>query len=71
MDTPYTITKEGFELQLATNYLGPWLFTQMILPLILKSDSRRVVMVSSMGHVNGPIRWDDPNFKQDYDKKKA
>ena len=71
MDTPYTVTSEGHELQFVTNYLGPWLFTQSLLPLDLKSTGKRVVMVASSGHANGSIRWDDPAFKEGYHRKQA
>lgn len=71
MDNPYTITYEGHEIQFVTNYLGPWLFTQLVLPRVLESESKRVVLVASSGHVNGKIRWDDPAFKTGYNKKEA
>ncbi|ORX35934.1 hypothetical protein BD324DRAFT_629581 [Kockovaella imperatae] len=71
MDTPYELTPEGHELQFATNYLGPWLFTQSIIPLVLESKGKRVVMVSSVGHHNGDIRWDDPAYTKGYDRKHA
>lgn len=71
MDNPYTITSEGHEIQFVTNYLGPWLFTQLVLPRVLESESKRVVLVASSGHVNGKIRWDDPAFKTGYNKKEA
>ncbi|MCJ1227333.1 hypothetical protein MMC12_003988 [Toensbergia leucococca] len=46
-------TKQGYELQLGTNNLGPFLFTKLLLPLVAKTaktsptDSVRVVWVSS------------------------
>lgn len=71
MDTPYTLTKEGHELRFASNYLGPWLFTNSVLPKILSSTNKRIVMVASSGHANGDIRWGDPAFKTGYEKKQA
>ena len=71
MDCPYHVTPEGHELQFASNYLGPWLFTNLILPKILHSTNKTIVMVSSAGHANGDIRWDDPAFRQGYHKKAA
>lgn len=64
MDTPFTYTAEGFELQLVTNHLGHFLFTTLILDLILASDNKRIVQVSSMGHAYGNVRWEDPNFTE-------
>lgn len=72
MDNPYTLSTDGHEIQFAINYLGHFLFTMLILPNILKSGSKRIVNVSSGGHHNGDIRWDDPDFKKgDYNKKAA
>ena len=71
MDTPYHFTPEGHELQFVSNYLGPWLFTNSILPKILSSTNKRLVMVASSGHANGNIKWDDPAFKNGYDKRAA
>jgi len=33
------LSKQGFELQFATNYLGPWLFTNLLIPLMLSPPS--------------------------------
>ena len=72
MDTPYTLTADGFELQLASNYLGHWLLLNLVLPKVLAGKNKRVVNVSSMGHMGGDVRWEDPHFQKDeYDRKKA
>jgi NAD(P)-dependent dehydrogenase (short-subunit alcohol dehydrogenase family) len=71
MATPYSITPEGFELQLATKYLGHWLFTLSIMSSILRSKSKRVILVSSSGHLLSKIRWEDPNFKEGYERHQA
>ncbi|ORY31411.1 short-chain dehydrogenase [Naematelia encephala] len=71
MDTPYTLTSEGHELQFATNYLGHWLFTNTLLPRILQGRNKRIVNVSSSGHVSSDIRYDDPNFKKAYGQSKT
>lgn len=72
MDTPYTLTADGFELQLASNYLGHWLLLNLILPKVLAGNNKRVVNVSSMGHMGGDVRWEDPHFQKDeYDRKQA
>lgn len=41
----YSQTQEGFELTVGVNYLGPWLLTNSLLPL-LSEDARIVNMVS-------------------------
>jgi NAD(P)-dependent dehydrogenase (short-subunit alcohol dehydrogenase family) len=72
MDTPYSLTKDGFELQLASNYLGHWLLLNLILPKVLAGRNKRVVDVSSIGHGGGGMRWDDPHYeKEEYQRKPA
>jgi hypothetical protein len=63
MAVEYALSADGFEKQLATNHLAPFLFTNMIMDKILKSKSPRVVSVSSDGHRPSPIRFADPNFE--------
>lgn len=43
---------------LGVNALGPFLFTDLVLPLV----HRRVVIVGSNGHKAGEIDFDDPHF---------
>ncbi len=62
MACPYTATEDGVERQFATNHLGHFLFTNLIMDKILKSKSPRVVSVSSVCHRFNPIRWGDYNF---------
>jgi len=48
MATPYRRTVDGFESQLATNHLGPFLLTGLLLPQL--AGGGRVVTVSSLMH---------------------
>jgi NAD(P)-dependent dehydrogenase (short-subunit alcohol dehydrogenase family) len=50
MAPPFSQTVEGFELQLATNHLGPFLLTGLLLPQLVASGRGRVVTVSSQAH---------------------
>ena len=50
MATPYTRTGDGFELQLATNHLGPFALTGLLLPRIVESGAGRVVSTASQAH---------------------
>ncbi|WP_181309812.1 oxidoreductase [Nocardioides campestrisoli] len=50
MAPPYQRTGDGFELQMATNHLGPFLLTGMLLPQLVESGDGRVVAVSSQMH---------------------
>ncbi|KAM0303914.1 hypothetical protein ACHAPM_003489 [Fusarium culmorum] len=62
MATDFKLTEDGFENQFASNHLGHFLFTNLIMDKILAAEAPRVVSVSSNGHRLGPIRWGDPNF---------
>ena len=62
MAVEHQVSPDGFESQLATNHLGPFLFTNLIMNKILAAESPRVVLVSSDGHRLNPFRFDDYNF---------
>ena len=59
MGTPYRQTADGFELQMATNHLGHFALTGLLLDRLLTSGRSRVVTVSSLMHHNGHIDFDD------------
>jgi len=62
MAVDFALTVDGFESQLASNHLGPFLFTNLIMDKISASKSPRIVNVSSDGHRLHPIRFADYNF---------
>ncbi len=57
---------DGFESQLATNYLGHFALTSHLLPLLRKSDDARVVTLSSIAAKRGAINFDDLQSEQAY-----
>ncbi|MER6470915.1 SDR family NAD(P)-dependent oxidoreductase [Streptomyces collinus] len=68
MATPELRTPAGRELQFATNHLGHFALTVGLHDALATTRDARVVVVSSVGHVNGPVRFDDPDFvKEPYD----
>ncbi len=71
MMTPYEETEDGFENQLATNYLGHFALTAYLLPSLKRTEDSRVVSLSSLAHKWSGIRFDDPNFKNGYDQRAA
>ncbi|KAM7201068.1 NAD(P)-binding domain protein [Rhypophila sp. PSN 637] len=64
MATPFRLTEDGYESQFATNHLGHFLFTNLIMPKILASKSPRVVNIASDAHRFSPIRWGDIHFNR-------
>lgn len=52
----------GHELHLATNYLGAFALTGLVLPLFRKDVPTRIVNVGSLAHRFGKFDFDDPNW---------
>jgi NAD(P)-dependent dehydrogenase (short-subunit alcohol dehydrogenase family) len=61
------LSKDGFEMTLAVNYLAPYLLTTLLLPLLKKSSEPRVVTVSSVAHESGHIPFDNLNSERHFD----
>jgi NAD(P)-dependent dehydrogenase (short-subunit alcohol dehydrogenase family) len=59
MGTPYRQTPDGFELQMATNHLGHFAFTGLLLDRIVTTERSRVVTVSSHLHHLGRLKIED------------
>ena len=59
MGTPYRQTADGFELQMATNHLGHFALTGLLLDRIVTTERARVVTVSSHMHRIGRLEPDD------------
>lgn len=59
-------TKDGFELQLGSNFLGPFALTNLLLPLLLRSPGPRVATMSSAAATWGRIRFDDLQWRRSY-----
>jgi retinol dehydrogenase-12 len=60
------VSEDGHELTWQTNFLGGYLLTRLLLPLLRRGDRPRVVNVSSEGHRTGRIDWDDLELERDY-----
>jgi len=68
MPTERQKTDEGFELTFATNVLGPFLLTELLIPKLRQSDNGRVVMMSSGGMYSSDFKLDDPQLEhREYD----
>jgi NAD(P)-dependent dehydrogenase (short-subunit alcohol dehydrogenase family) len=71
MAAPYTKTVDGFELQLATNHLGHFAVTGLLLDRLLKTPGARVVNISSTAHKIGRIDFDDLQSERSYSRWRA
>jgi NAD(P)-dependent dehydrogenase (short-subunit alcohol dehydrogenase family) len=76
-----SLIEEGIELQFGTNHVGPFLFTNLLLPLLLSPSSsssassagkgqKRIVMTSSEAHRISPVRFSDYNLEPGQKVKK-
>jgi NAD(P)-dependent dehydrogenase (short-subunit alcohol dehydrogenase family) len=63
MAVPKRATRDGFELQMATNHFGHFALTGLLLDAL---HSARVVTVSSGAHRGGKIDFDDLNSERSY-----
>lgn len=65
------LSPDGIEMQFATNHIGHFLFTNLIMSKLLEAaktaqaGSTRIINVSSGGHRFGPVRFSDYNFDKD------
>ena len=64
-------TQDGFEATMGVNYLGPFLLTNLLLPMLKQAPEARIVNVASNAYVQGKIDLDDPHFKSKYKSFKA
>lgn len=68
MYVPFALTKDGYESQFATNYLGHFYLTHLLLPNIKSAgkegSNARIVNVSSCAHTEGKIDFEDINSEK-------
>ncbi|MCZ7375819.1 SDR family NAD(P)-dependent oxidoreductase [Micromonospora sp. WMMC250] len=58
------LTAQGWELQLATNYLGHFALARGLHDNLRAARAARVVVVSSGAHLAAPLDFDDPQFER-------
>ncbi|XP_048127674.1 short-chain dehydrogenase TIC 32, chloroplastic-like isoform X1 [Rhodamnia argentea] len=79
MGTPFILSKDNIELQFATNHIGHFLLTSLLLDNMKKTARKssregRIVNVSSQGHqltYNEGIRFNKINDKSGYNRYRA
>ena len=64
--TSREVTEEGFERTFALNHLGYFLMTKKLLPLVEKSNYKRIVNVSSSAHYGIDFEFDNMNGEKKY-----
>lgn len=69
MACPLTRTAEGWEMQFATNHLGHFLLTNLLMPALKAGAPGRIVNLSSAGHRFSDVHFDDIHFNnREYEK---
>ena len=68
-DRKRALSRDGYELRLAVNYLAPFLLTRSLLPLLQASAPSRIVNVASVGQE--PIDFNDLMLEHGYDGYRA
>jgi NAD(P)-dependent dehydrogenase (short-subunit alcohol dehydrogenase family) len=68
MAAPRGVTRDGFESQFATNHLGHFALTGLLLGRLLAAPAPRVVTVSSTMHRGGTIVFDDLQGERKYSR---
>ena len=63
---PRRVSTDGFELQLATNMLGHFALTGLLLANLAAARESRVISLSSITHKNAHLDFDDLMFERDY-----
>jgi NAD(P)-dependent dehydrogenase (short-subunit alcohol dehydrogenase family) len=59
-------TEDGFERQFATNYLGHFALTGLLLSSVAQKPGSRIVEVASLSHRRGSLHFDDLQLKRSY-----
>jgi NAD(P)-dependent dehydrogenase (short-subunit alcohol dehydrogenase family) len=58
MGEHYATSEDGYELQFATNYLGPFALTAQLFSALQRSPAARIVVVNSLIHRSAKMRID-------------
>src|SRR5215469_16433073 len=61
-----TVNSQGVELQMATNYFGPFLLTALLFPLMKQEEGSRIVTVSSTVARSARLEFDNLQSERRY-----
>ena len=59
-------TAQGFEKQFGTNHIGHFFLSKLLLDKVKASSEGRIVVLSSLAHKNGKMRFDDIGHETSY-----
>lgn len=71
MMPPFSKTKDGFESQMGVNYFSHFLLTNLLFPLLNKTEHSRIITLSSKAHESGKIDFENLNAEKGYSKWSA
>lgn len=71
MAIPYSLTEDGFEMQLGVNHLAHFALTGLLLDVLLKTPNSRVHSTSSSAAFTGSINLDDLMGEDNYGRWSA
>ncbi len=65
------LPKNGIEKTFATNHLGHFLLTQLLMPLLLKNQDGKIIHVSSEAHRTAKVDFDDLDLRENFSSFRA
>lgn len=63
------LTEDGIEMQFAVNYLGCYLLTRLLLPMLIRSAPARIVNLSTVNHYSVSLDLGDLQSAHSYEPK--
>jgi NAD(P)-dependent dehydrogenase (short-subunit alcohol dehydrogenase family) len=71
MAIPFALSEDGFELTFATNHLGHFALTGLLLDRLTANPGSRVVTVSSLAHRRGEAQFENVDSTEGYSPGRA
>lgn len=68
MFPPPSVTVDGYETQFGVNFIGHYVLTALLFPVLQNSEHGRIVTLSSMAHRDGKIDFDNLKLEKSFNK---